>query len=342
MRTTPCSSSVSSAPSTEEHRLNNSETRSDVNMEEQQIIQGRTKRASKPSPGKRIRFLQCPFCDKGFNRSTNLKRHISTHTGEKPFMCSVCNKRFIQRYQLNKHKCSPTRERPFSCSVCDCRFHRSYDLSYHMETHATETPCSSSFSSEEHRPNSDETRSDVNMDEQQIIQGRTKRASKPSPGKRIRFLQCPFCDKGFNRSTNLKRHISTHTGERPFRCSVCNKRFIQRYQLNKHKCSPTRERPFSCSVCDCRFHRSYDLSYHMETHATETPCSSSFSSEEHRPNSDETRSDVNVQVEQKVELQVPEVSVWSEEPGQTEHQEDDALSLQREVQRPELHSGAQQ
>ncbi|KAJ8927626.1 hypothetical protein NQ314_019887 [Rhamnusium bicolor] len=71
------------------------------------------------------------------------------------------------------------------------------------------------------------------MHAQELVRDITENKNRANPT--LRKYQCMYCSKRFGWSTDLKRHILIHTGERPFQCQFCNSSFTRNFLLQKHQ-----------------------------------------------------------------------------------------------------------
>ena len=79
-----------------------------------------------------------------------------------------------------------------------------------------------------------------------------------------KIFVCNYCGKQMRDECDIKRHLRTHTNERPHPCSFCSMSFRLKNDKEIHERIHTGEKPYRCDTCGKLFRSSSTLSSHKE------------------------------------------------------------------------------
>ena len=252
---------------------------------------------------------QCSVCGRRFVCQRSLNKHMTIHTGEKPYKCSFCNKKYRDCHQLTLHElghkgllpqCNVCGGRYVKlsahmlthstdnfvhvCSICNKAFRLAGRLRKHMLTHSGERPytcadCGGLFRCSSHLKTHMLTHTKVKNHVCSVC-GKTfaqnvqlKTHMRRHGGEKT--YCCETCGKAFMLQSGLARHRTIHTSEKPFSCGTCGKQFRADTALWRHKMIHSGEQPYECSVCGMKFNQSCSMKRHMLVHTGEKPYSCS-------------------------------------------------------------------
>ena len=194
---------------------------------------------------------KCDICHNHFKTHHKLALHLPTHSDIKSFACPECDKKFKNTVHLNAHK-KIHEPREKMCNVCGACFMSNCKLKAHIDgTHLGIRAfkcdqCDKSFS---------------DMAKRRIHVQRVH-------GDGSRPWMCDLCGKSFKVKVSLQAHTYRAHRGKMFACEVCDYRCIRPDYLRKHLRTHTGEKPYHCeaSACQESFSNRTSLVLHQKKH----------------------------------------------------------------------------
>ncbi|XP_037082100.1 uncharacterized protein LOC119102747 [Pollicipes pollicipes] len=104
------------------------------------------------------------------------------------------------------------------------------------------------------------------IDEDDLITMELDPMEVPLPVDSVPRRPCKVCHRQL-KVTNIRQHMLTHTGMRPFKCEICSAAFTRRSDVFRHvKILHQQEKPFKCVKDGKEFSDRKGLKAHMEQH----------------------------------------------------------------------------
>ena len=212
---------------------------------------------------------KCPFPDCDHRTKTeeallvHKRKHETSIELRRPYPCTFdnCGYRAGVKASLDRHiwaKHSPNRTKGWNCPICPKEFHSEYGLQTHIQTHTKEK-----------RYNCDQCKFTTHC-----------RSSMSYHVKavhdKVRTRKCTFagCSYSFSSSSQLKKHLQTHSADpsirRPLPCNFadCAYRAASSTDLKRHftvRHDPSRAKGSACPMCPKSFYSNLNLRAHIRS-----------------------------------------------------------------------------
>ncbi|CAL1530924.1 unnamed protein product, partial [Lymnaea stagnalis] len=217
-----------------------------------------------------VKRWQCNECDKSYTTKHNLVMHVLDHSGIKPHLCLKCGKYFKQLSHLNTHMLTHDQIKPHTCNMCGKGFTQISHLKRHTAVSEKNGYCANlrSKHSSGHSPSSSQHDGQMRYPDQNQSFDSEYDTDDMKDGDKGGKLLCRYCDRKFRYPSQLKDHMQSHNGHRPYMCTECGMDFMKEHHLKAHQFTHTGLKPYTCDVCGRSFNQRANLQRHKLIHET--------------------------------------------------------------------------
>ncbi|XP_035219740.1 ras-responsive element-binding protein 1-like isoform X1 [Stegodyphus dumicola] len=184
--------------------------------------------------------VSCPFCERKFPWTSSLRRHILTHTGQKPYKCPKCSLWFTtksncERHLIRKHGhkgdliTRSVPDRPYKCNHC---LTSTFSTQGNLRKHFYLKHWTKSYLGMNCKPIQSDKKNDASisvstlenkLDVPSISTVTAQEHSYSQPERKHKF-PCHFCDDSFKNMVDLSNHMLKHPSV-IYMCYLCRKTF---------------------------------------------------------------------------------------------------------------------
>ncbi|KAF6205778.1 hypothetical protein GE061_019952 [Apolygus lucorum] len=174
--------------------------------------------------GKRetAKIYNCNVCDFQTPYRCSVQRHMTVHTGEKPFGCDKCSYRTNVKYSLIAHLQTHRDGKSYACDVCPFVCRHLSTLRKHVRKHSKscDLPPSEYLDSLLESMENEEDEESVGSCEEPISCSPNMETSLVAPRAKLTF-ECDICGYVADNNDEAKTHMKSHWGGKRFSCDFC-------------------------------------------------------------------------------------------------------------------------
>lgn len=229
-------------------------------------------------------MFECDICKKNLSSKYSLQTHMNAKHLKIPiYKCEICGKECYTKEAVRVHKIYHANLQQYKCKYCGNGYNTLNDCTRHERIHLDERPfkcklCDASFKFMDalrthnkgvHIKNYTFKCTHENCELLFLSKSKLKRHMKSHSDDRPFMCTYDDCCAAFKEKDKLTRHLQTHSITRDFKCELCYSTFKSQGELNTHTYKHQGRYKIECNICKQTLSNKQKLKKHVEVFHTE-------------------------------------------------------------------------